>query len=116
MGCAEVLLDAQEADRWRRGGCAPGLPLDAAAKGLLLQVEEARGPLDIGEHLERFIQTCLREGAYGRVSANSKERTTWLAAFLSYYNAWRGRIRPWATDLLADDNYLERSTTTIVSG
>jgi transposase InsO family protein len=38
---------------------------------------------------ERFIQTCLREWAYGRVWANSKERTTWLPAFLSYYNARR---------------------------
>ena len=38
---------------------------------------------------ERFIQTCLREWAYGRVWANSAERTAWLPAFLSYYNARR---------------------------
>jgi transposase InsO family protein len=38
---------------------------------------------------ERFIQTCLREWAYGRVWANSNERATWLPAFLSYYNARR---------------------------
>ena len=38
---------------------------------------------------ERFIQTCLREWAYGRVWANSQERTTWLPSFLSYYNARR---------------------------
>ena len=38
---------------------------------------------------ERFIQTCLREWAYGRVWANSRERTAWLPAFLSYYNARR---------------------------
>ena len=38
---------------------------------------------------ERFIQTCLREWAYGRVWANSAERTGWLAAFLAYYNARR---------------------------
>jgi transposase InsO family protein len=38
---------------------------------------------------ERFNQTCLREWAYGRVWANSKERTTGLPAFLSYYNARR---------------------------
>ena len=38
---------------------------------------------------ERFIQTCLREWAYGRVWANSAERTGWLPAFLSYYNARR---------------------------
>ena len=38
---------------------------------------------------ERFIQTCLREWAYGRVWVNSAERTAWLPAFLSYYNARR---------------------------
>ena len=38
---------------------------------------------------ERFIQTCLREWAYGRVWANSCERTAWLPAFLSYYNCRR---------------------------
>ena len=38
---------------------------------------------------ERFIQTCLREWAYGRVWANSAERTDWLPAFLAYYNARR---------------------------
>ena len=38
---------------------------------------------------ERFIQTCLREWAYGRIWANSSERTAWLPAFLSYYNARR---------------------------
>lgn len=36
---------------------------------------------------ERFIQTCLREWAYGRIYANSAERTAWLPSFLSYYNA-----------------------------
>ena len=38
---------------------------------------------------ERFIQTCLREWAYGRIWANSEERTAWLPAFLNYYNARR---------------------------
>ena len=38
---------------------------------------------------ERFIQTCLREWAYGRIWANSQERTNWLPAFLSYYNSRR---------------------------
>ena len=38
---------------------------------------------------ERFIQTCLREWAYGRVWANSAQRTAWLPAFLAYYNARR---------------------------
>ena len=35
---------------------------------------------------ERFIQTCLREWAYGRVWHNSQERTSWLPVFLDYYN------------------------------
>jgi transposase InsO family protein len=35
---------------------------------------------------ERFIQTCLREWAYGRVWHNSQERTSWLPVFLNYYN------------------------------
>jgi transposase InsO family protein len=38
---------------------------------------------------ERFIQTCLREWAYGRIWTHSRERTAWLPAFLSYYNARR---------------------------
>jgi transposase InsO family protein len=38
---------------------------------------------------ERFIQTCLREWAYGRIWAHSGERTAWLPAFLRYYNARR---------------------------
>ena len=35
---------------------------------------------------ERFIQTRLREWAYGRRWNNSQERTSWLPAFLDYYN------------------------------
>ena len=38
---------------------------------------------------ERFIQTCLREWAYGRIWTHSRERTAWLPAFLAYYNARR---------------------------
>jgi transposase InsO family protein len=38
---------------------------------------------------ERFIQTCLREWAYGRIWNNSQERTSWLPAFLDYYNTRR---------------------------
>lgn len=38
---------------------------------------------------ERFIQTCLREWAYGRVWASSDERTAWLPVFFAYYNARR---------------------------
>jgi len=35
---------------------------------------------------ERFIQTCLREWAYGRLWQNSSQRTAWLPHFLDYYN------------------------------
>ena len=35
---------------------------------------------------ERFIQTCLREWAYGRLWHSSQERTSWLPVFLDYYN------------------------------
>ncbi len=38
---------------------------------------------------ERFIQTFLREWAYGRIWAHSIERTAWLPAFLAYYNTRR---------------------------
>lgn len=38
---------------------------------------------------ERFIQTCLREWAYARTYANSADRTSWLPAFLAYYNSRR---------------------------
>ncbi|MDP3310448.1 MAG: IS481 family transposase [Polaromonas sp.] len=38
---------------------------------------------------ERFIQTCLREWAYGRIWANSAERIDWLPSFLAYYNTRR---------------------------
>ena len=38
---------------------------------------------------ERFIQTCLREWAYGRTWQHSDERADWLHAFLEYYNSRR---------------------------
>ena len=38
---------------------------------------------------ERFIQTCLREWAYGRIWQHSDQRTAWLPAFLAYYNTRR---------------------------
>ena len=38
---------------------------------------------------ERFIQTCLRKWAYGRIWQNSAQRTAWLPAFLAYYNTRR---------------------------
>jgi transposase InsO family protein len=38
---------------------------------------------------ERFIQTCLREWAYGHPWSHSSERTESLPSFLSYYNCRR---------------------------
>lgn len=38
---------------------------------------------------ERFIQTCLREWAYGRLWTHSHERTARLPDFLAYYNTRR---------------------------
>ena len=37
--------------------------------------------------VERFIQTCPREWAYARSYTNSAERTSWLPAFMTYYNS-----------------------------
>jgi transposase InsO family protein len=62
---------------------------------------------------ERFIQTCLREWAYGRIWATSDERTAWLPAFLSYYNARRPHsalgYKPPASRL-AGNNLLQLNT------
>jgi len=62
---------------------------------------------------ERFIQTCLREWAYGRVWNNSAERTAWLPAFLAYYNARRPHsalgYKPPASRL-AGNNLLQLNT------
>lgn len=62
---------------------------------------------------ERFIQTCLREWAYGRIWATSEERTAWLPAFLSYYNARRPHsalgYKPPASRL-AGNNLLQLNT------
>jgi len=62
---------------------------------------------------ERFIQTCLREWAYGRVWRNSAERTAWLPAFLAYYNARRPhsalRYKPPASRL-GGNNLLQLNT------
>ena len=62
---------------------------------------------------ERFIQTCLREWAYGRVWQNSAERTAWLPAFLAYYNARRPHsalgYKPPASRL-AGNNLLQLNT------
>jgi transposase InsO family protein len=35
---------------------------------------------------ERFIQTLIREWAYGRTYASSKERSLWLLAYIHDYN------------------------------
>ena len=62
---------------------------------------------------ERFIQTCLREWAYGRVWRNSAERTAWLPAFLAYYNTRRPHsalgYRPPASRL-GGNNLLKHNT------
>ena len=62
---------------------------------------------------ERFIQTCLREWAYGRVWQTSAERTAWLPAFLAYYNARRPHsalgYKPPASRL-AGNNLLQLNT------
>lgn len=62
---------------------------------------------------ERFIQTCLREWAYGRIWAHSEERTSWLTAFLIYYNARRPhsalQYQPPASRL-AGNNLLQLNT------
>jgi transposase InsO family protein len=62
---------------------------------------------------ERFIQTCLREWAYGRIWAHSEERAAWLPAFLAYYNARRPhsalRYQPPASRL-AGNNLLQLNT------
>lgn len=49
--CGEVLLGAHEIVGRRGGRRAPGLPLDPPAERLLLQVEEARRPLYLRQHL-----------------------------------------------------------------
>lgn len=51
MRGGEVLLDAAQVDRRRRGGGAKGLPVDLAAESVLLQVVKARSALDIGHGL-----------------------------------------------------------------
>ncbi len=55
------------------------------ASGLLTHWRRPYTPQTNGK-AERFIQTCLREWAYGRLWHNSAERTSWLPAFLDYYN------------------------------
>jgi len=62
---------------------------------------------------ERFIQTCLREWAYGRVWANSAQRSSWLPAFLAYYNTRRAHsalgYKPPASRI-AGNNLLQLNT------
>ena len=62
---------------------------------------------------ERFIQTCLREWAYGRTWNHSTERTAWLSSFLSYYNTRRPHSalghRP-PTSRLGGNNLLQLNT------
>ncbi len=48
-GGREVFLDPQQVDGRAGGGGAEGLPGDLAGEGMVLQVEESRGALDVGE-------------------------------------------------------------------
>lgn len=50
-GCRQVLLDAQQVDRGRCGRGTERLSGGLAAEGVLLEVEEARGALDVRERL-----------------------------------------------------------------
>lgn len=54
MGCAQVFLNTQQIDGRRGGGCAEVLAVYFATECMLLQVEESRSPLDIGQ--------CFRPG------------------------------------------------------
>lgn len=51
---------------------------------------------------ERFIQTCLREWAYGRVWNISDGRGDWLPAFLTYYSTRRPHFVPGCRPPLPD--------------
>jgi hypothetical protein len=68
---------------------------------------------------ERFIQTCLREWAYARSYPNSAARTSWLPAFLAYYNSRRPHsalgYRPPASRL-DENNLLQLNSVSISTG
>ena len=67
----------------------------ASSRHLVTSPDASMATLLVAAHAHAFearwmqIQTCLCEWAYGRVWANSAERTAWLPAFLSFYNARR---------------------------
>ncbi|EGH25880.1 hypothetical protein PSYMO_32484, partial [Pseudomonas amygdali pv. mori str. 301020] len=48
-GCRQVFLDPQQIDGRAGRGSAKRLPADLACEGVVLQVEEPGGALDIGE-------------------------------------------------------------------
>lgn len=67
--CAgEVFFYAQQIDGWRSGGRAEGLAFDFAAEGVLLQIEEPCGALDVGQGVRwRVLQPFKHVAAAERV-------------------------------------------------
>lgn len=63
---------------------------------------------------ERFIETCLREWAYGRTWANSAERTQWLPVFLAYCNARRPHSALGYKPALAETTYCNSTSTGVL--
>jgi transposase InsO family protein len=63
---------------------------------------------------ERFIQTLLRQWAYGRVYPSSAQRRALLSTWLHYYNVHRGHTslagRPPVSRLLTADNLVSLHT------
>lgn len=63
---------------------------------------------------ERFIQTLVRQWAYGRVYPSSAQRRARLSAWLHYYNVHRGHTslagRPPVSRLLTTDNLVSLHT------
>ncbi|MGF6400204.1 hypothetical protein ABH905_003870 [Pseudomonas frederiksbergensis] len=50
-GSREVFLDPQQVDRWAGGRGTERLPGDLTSEGMVLQVEESGGALDVGDAL-----------------------------------------------------------------
>jgi hypothetical protein len=64
------------------------LQADLCSAGYQAHLHQAVPPADHGK-VERYIQTCPREWAHGRIWNSSQERTEWLPAFLTFYNTRR---------------------------
>ena len=65
---------------------------------------------------ERFIQTCLREWAYGRIWAHSNERTAWLPTFLAYADLTRLFTTSLPHPRLPKTTYCNSTATTFKEG